>query len=66
MLLDSKFIVNNATFDPPEIPILLQILSGKSKPTDLVPKGSIYALEANKSVEISIPAGAAGGPVSRS
>lgn len=56
------FLVNNATFTSPDVPILLQILSGKSKPSDLLPKGTIYGLEARKTVEISIPAGAPGGP----
>ncbi|KAF8492202.1 laccase [Russula emetica] len=56
------FLVNNSTFTSPDVPILLQILSGKSKPTDLLPKGTIYGLEARKTVEISIPAGALGGP----
>jgi iron transport multicopper oxidase len=60
------FLVNNATFTSPDVPILLQILSGKSKPSDLLPKGTVYGLEARKTVEISIPAGALGGPVSRS
>lgn len=60
-----EFRVNGATFIPPDVPILLQILSGKSKASDLLPSGSIYGLEAGKVVEISIPAGAGGGPVSR-
>jgi iron transport multicopper oxidase len=39
-------------------------LSGAQKASDLLPNGTIYGLEAHKSVEISIPAGALGGPVS--
>jgi hypothetical protein len=62
----AEFLINNSTFTSPDVPILLQILSGKSNPSDLLPKGTIYALEPNKSVEISIPGGALGGPVSRS
>jgi iron transport multicopper oxidase len=46
------------------VPVLLQILSGAQSAADLVPKGSIYGLEGNKSVEITIPAGVLGGPVS--
>jgi iron transport multicopper oxidase len=49
---------------PPPIPVLLQIMSGAKNVSDLVPAGSIYGLEANKSVELTIPAGAIGGPVS--
>jgi iron transport multicopper oxidase len=46
------------------VPVLLQILSGAQNASDLVPKGSIYGLEPNKSVEITIPGGVPGGPVS--
>ena len=49
---------------PPTIPVLLQILSGTQNASNLLPSGSIYGLAANKSVEISIPGGAVGGPVS--
>jgi hypothetical protein len=48
------------------VPILLQILSGAKKAQDLVPAGSIYGLNRGDVVELTIPAGAAGGPVSRS
>jgi iron transport multicopper oxidase len=59
-----EFFINNSTFASPAVPILLQILSGTQQASDLLPKGSVYGLEAQKSVEISIPAGALGGPVS--
>ncbi|KAF8469267.1 laccase [Russula ochroleuca] len=59
---EPAYLVNNATFTSPSIPVLLQILSGKRNASDLLPKGTIYGLEAGKSVEISIPAGAPGGP----
>ena len=58
------FEVNGVAFQPPTVPVLLQILSGAKNPSDLLPAGSIYGLERNKSVEISIPGGAIGGPVS--
>ena len=60
---NTGFTVNGFSYEAPKVPILLQILSG-AKVSDLVPAGSIYPLEANKSVELTIPAGAAGGPVS--
>ena len=44
--------------------MLLQILSGAKNASDLLPSGSIYGLERNKSVELTIPGGALGGPVS--
>ncbi|KAI0246637.1 laccase T2 copper depleted [Lactifluus subvellereus] len=58
----TEFLVNGFTFDAPTVPVLLQILSGAQSASDLVPAGSIYGLDPNKSVEITIPAGAAGGP----
>jgi len=58
----SGFTVNGFSYNPPEVPMLLQILNGANV-SELVPAGSIYGLEANKSVELTIPAGAAGGLV---
>jgi len=58
------FQVNGVSFEPPTVPVLLQILSGAKKASDLMPQGSIYGLDPNKSVELVIPGGAIGGPVS--
>ncbi|KAI0063766.1 laccase [Artomyces pyxidatus] len=55
------FQVNGATFNPPSVPVLLQILSGVP-PASLLPAGSVYPVQGNKVVELVIPAGAAGGP----
>jgi iron transport multicopper oxidase len=60
----TAFLINGVSFDPPPIPVLLQILSGAKNASDLVPAGSIYGLGPNKSVELTMPAGALGGPVS--
>jgi iron transport multicopper oxidase len=60
----TAFLVNNASFEAPTVPVLLQILSGAKNASDLVPAGSIYELAPNKSVELTIPGGAIGGPVS--
>lgn len=49
---------------PPTVPVLLQILSGAKSASELLPTGSVYGLDPNKSVELTIPAGAVGGPVS--
>ncbi|KAI0247080.1 hypothetical protein BJV78DRAFT_1285798 [Lactifluus subvellereus] len=57
----TEFLVNGLSFDAPTVPVLLQILSGAQSASDLVPAGCIYGLDANKSVGITIPAGAAGG-----
>ena len=56
--------MNGVPFVEPEVPILLQILSGAQNASDLLPAGSIYGLDRNKSVELVIPGGATGGPVS--
>ncbi|KAF8474377.1 laccase [Russula ochroleuca] len=58
----TAFLVNNASFEAPTVPVLLQILSGAKNASDLVPAGSIYELAPNKSVELTIPGGAIGGP----
>ena len=63
---DGSFTVNGASFQPPSVPVLLQILSGVQNASDLLPSGSIYGLDKNKSVELTIPALALAGPVSRS
>ena len=62
----AKFTVNGVPFDPPTVPVLLQILSGTYSAQDLLPPGSVYTLPPNKVIEVSIPAGnaAPGGPVS--
>lgn len=60
---DLNYTVNNASFVPPSVPVLLQIISGSSTPQDLLPSGSVYVLPRNKVIEISIPP-AIGGPVS--
>jgi iron transport multicopper oxidase len=58
------FTVNNATFVPPSVPVLLQIMSGAMTATDLLPSGSVYVLPPNKVIEISMPGGSVGSPVS--
>jgi len=56
------YAVNGIPFEDPSVPVLLQILSRAKKASDLLPKGSIYSLDANKSVELTIPGGATDGP----
>jgi iron transport multicopper oxidase len=61
----TRFLVNDATFNAPPIPVLLQILSGAKKAAELLPKGDVIILPRNKVIEVSIPAmHAVGGPVS--
>ncbi|KAG2751701.1 multicopper oxidase [Suillus brevipes Sb2] len=48
------FYVNGVTFNPPTVPVLLQILSGAQEPSQLLPNGSVIVLEANKVVELTL------------
>ncbi|KAA1466931.1 laccase 1 [Dentipellis sp. KUC8613] len=58
----AQFTVNGTAFDPPSVPVLLQILSGAKTAQELLPMGSVYGLAPNKTVELNIPGGAVGGP----
>ncbi|KAI0363756.1 A fully functional laccase from the Ligninolytic fungus Pycnoporus Cinnabarinus [Pilatotrama ljubarskyi] len=55
----TNFFINGASFVPPTVPVLLQILSGAQSAQDLLPSGSVYTLPSNASIEISFPATAA-------
>lgn len=57
-----EFTVNGASFQPPTVPVLLQILSGAKTAQDLLPTGSVYTLPRNKVVELTLPGGAPGSP----
>ncbi|KAJ7673382.1 laccase [Mycena rosella] len=57
-----KFLVNGTTFVSPSTPVLLQILSGKYRAQDLLPKNNMFELKPNKVVEISIIGGGPGAP----
>ncbi|RDB27655.1 Laccase-1 [Hypsizygus marmoreus] len=59
---DLTFAVNGATFVPPTVPVLLQIISGARTAQELLPDGSVYALPPNQVIEISIPGGSTGSP----
>ncbi|KAF9262014.1 Cu-oxidase-domain-containing protein [Marasmius fiardii PR-910] len=59
--IKKKFTVNGAAYVPPTVPVLLQILSGQKKPGELLPKDSIISIPANKTVQVSMPAGSAAG-----
>jgi iron transport multicopper oxidase len=57
-----KFLLNGATFTPPTVPVLLQIMSGAQTAQDMLPAGSVYVLPPNKVIEISMPGGSIGSP----
>ncbi|KAL0959310.1 hypothetical protein HGRIS_014574 [Hohenbuehelia grisea] len=56
------FTINGETFLHPNAPVLLQIMSGAKKAGELLPKGTLYPLPANKVIEISFPGFPVGGP----
>jgi hypothetical protein len=43
-----NFTINNVAFDPPTVPVLLQILSGHYSAQSLLPTGSVYTLPPNR------------------
>ena len=58
------YYVNGVRYRAPTVPVLLQILSGVQQATDLMPNGSVYVLEPNKVVELTMKMVGAAGPVS--
>ncbi|KAG5722008.1 Laccase-1 [Termitomyces sp. T112] len=56
-----QFTINNATFVPPTVPVLLQILSGATTASSLLPAGSVYTLPLNRVIQITISSGLAPG-----
>jgi FtsP/CotA-like multicopper oxidase with cupredoxin domain len=62
-VVDGKYYVNGFSFQPPTVPVLLQILSGAHQPTQLLPGGSVIVLEANKIIELTMTTTGPGGPV---
>ncbi|KAF5316706.1 hypothetical protein D9619_006803 [Psilocybe cf. subviscida] len=55
--LTFQFAVNGVPYISPSIPVLLQILSGASSPSALLPAGSVYGLPQNKVIQITIHGG---------
>nr|AIZ72726.1 laccase G [Trametes hirsuta] len=58
----SNFFINGATFVPPTVPVLLQILSGAQSASSLLPSGSVYSLPSNSTIEIAFPITATNAP----
>ncbi|KAF8994967.1 laccase 2 [Cyathus striatus] len=54
--------INGVSFQPPVVPVLLQIMSGAMSPEALLPPGSVYVLPPNKVIEVSVPGGSVGSP----
>ena len=65
-LTELLFTINGVNgFQPPPVPVLLQILSGVRTAHELLPAGTIYTLPPNSVIEVSIPGGTPGFPVRR-
>jgi len=58
----NKYYVNGVSFQPPTVPVLLQILSGAQQASQLLPNGSVIVLEANKVVELTMSSTGPGVP----
>lgn len=58
----SRWSFNNTPFAEPNVPVLLQILSGTTDPDQLLPKGTIYHLKRDKTYQLDIQNGLVGGP----
>jgi iron transport multicopper oxidase len=57
-----RLSINGVSYNPPTVPVLLQILSGAKTAADLLPTGSIYVLPPNKVIEVSMVDNAQIGP----
>ncbi|KAK1229545.1 laccase, multicopper oxidase, benzenediol:oxygen oxidorectuctase [Marasmius sp. AFHP31] len=54
----NHFAVNDVEFESPSLPVLLQVLNGEAtSPQSLMPKGSVYELPVNSTIEISMSGG---------
>lgn len=62
--MTSRFAANGVSFQSPTVPVLLQILSGAQSAQSMLTEGGVYTLPPNKVIEISMPGGVNGGPVS--
>ncbi|KAF8317282.1 laccase [Cantharellus anzutake] len=58
---NGSFLMNGVSYQPPSIPVLLQILNG-ADPRELLPKGAVYILPRNSVIQISVPGGSLGAP----
>ncbi|KAL5536666.1 LCC11_5 [Sanghuangporus sanghuang] len=56
-LTTGEHTVNGVVYQSPTVPVLLQILSGTTSATDLLPDGSVYTLPGNSTIELSLPGG---------
>ncbi|KAF9067165.1 laccase 1 [Rhodocollybia butyracea] len=53
---DGRFMINDVQYISPNVPVLLQILSGATSAHDLLPPGSVYNLPLNQTIQITFNA----------
>ncbi|KAG6855929.1 hypothetical protein H0H87_009363 [Tephrocybe sp. NHM501043] len=51
---NDSYTVNGYPYSSPSVPVLLQILNGTYEAEDLMPKGSVYKLRPNASIELTM------------
>ena len=49
------FTLNGLRYEPPTVPVLLQIQSGTRDAQSLLPPGTVYPLPSNKVIELTLP-----------
>ncbi|KAF9059617.1 laccase 1 [Rhodocollybia butyracea] len=54
--VDGRFMINDVQYISPNVPVLLQILSGATSAHDLLPPGSVYNLPLNQTIQITFNA----------
>lgn len=57
-----SFRVNGTVYNPPSVPVLLQIMSGTRHAQELLPKNSVFVVGSNKTVQVNLPSAVKGGP----
>ncbi|KAF5354960.1 hypothetical protein D9756_005793 [Leucocoprinus leucothites] len=57
-----RWFMNGVSFSGPEVPTLLQIMSGARTAQELLPQGGYLVVERNKTVQVNFPSGLIGGP----
>ncbi|KAK1220768.1 hypothetical protein PQX77_016444 [Marasmius sp. AFHP31] len=50
-----RFFINGKSMEFPDVPVMLQIMSGVTNPSEIMPIGSVYELPLNKTIQLSFP-----------
>ncbi|KAK1220767.1 hypothetical protein PQX77_016443 [Marasmius sp. AFHP31] len=52
---NARFFINGNSMVFPDVPVMLQIMSGVTNPSEIMPVGSVYELPRNKTIQLSFP-----------